>query len=49
MDVKQIATLVNSVNNEIIGESALLEEDLSNVVTLWMCFEASISSRLRGV
>lgn len=32
MDVKQIATLVNSVNNEIIGESALLEEDLSNVV-----------------
>ena len=32
MDVKQIATLVNSVNNEIIGENALLEEDLSNVV-----------------
>lgn len=32
MDVKQIATLVNSVNSEIIGESALLEENLSNVV-----------------
>ena len=32
MDVKQIATLVNSVNNEIIGANALLEEDLSNVV-----------------
>ena len=32
MDVKQIATLVNSVNNEIIGDNALLEEDLSNVV-----------------
>ena len=32
MDLKQIATLVNSVNNEIIGANALLEEDLSNVV-----------------
>lgn len=32
MDVKQIATLVNSINNEIIGANALLEEDLSNVV-----------------
>lgn len=32
MDVTQVATLVNSVNNEMIGASALLEEDLSNVV-----------------
>ena len=32
MDVTQISTLVNSVNSEIIGESALLEENLSNVV-----------------
>ena len=32
MDVTQVATLVNSVNQEIIGASALLEEDLSNVV-----------------
>ena len=32
MDVTQVATLVNSVNNEIIGASALLEEDLSNVI-----------------
>lgn len=32
MDVTQVATLVNSVNNEIIGASAILEEDLSNVV-----------------
>ena len=32
MDVTQVATLVNNVNNEIIGASALLEEDLSNVV-----------------
>ena len=32
MDVTQVATLVNSVNQEIIGESAILKEDLSNVV-----------------
>ena len=32
MDVTQVATLVNSVNNEIIGASALLEENLSNVI-----------------
>lgn len=32
MDVTQVATLVNSVNSEIIGASALLEENLSNVV-----------------
>ena len=32
MDITQVATLVNSVNQEIIGASALLEEDLSNVV-----------------
>ena len=32
MDVTQVATLVNNVNLEIIGSSALLEEDLSNVV-----------------
>ena len=32
MDITQVATLVNSVNNEIIGASALLKEDLSNVV-----------------
>ena len=32
MDITQVATLVNSVNQEIIGSSAILEEDLSNVV-----------------
>ena len=32
MDVTQVATLVNSVNNEIVGASAILEENLSNVV-----------------
>ena len=34
MDVTQVATLVNSVNNEIIGASAILEENLSNVVSV---------------
>lgn len=32
MDITQVATLVNSVNQEIIGSSAILAEDLSNVV-----------------
>lgn len=32
MDITQVATLVNSVNQEIIGASAILKEDLSNVV-----------------
>ena len=32
MDITQVATLVNSVNQEIIGSSAILKEDLSNVV-----------------
>ena len=32
MDITQVATLVNSVNQEIIGTSAILAEDLSNVV-----------------
>ena len=32
MDITQVATLVNSVNQEIIGGSAILKEDLSNVV-----------------
>lgn len=32
MKVNQIATILNSVYNEIIGESALVNEDLSNIV-----------------
>lgn len=32
MKVNQIATLLNSVYNEIIGESELVNEDLSNIV-----------------
>ena len=34
MDITQVATLVNSVNAEFIGDSAILEEDLSNVVDI---------------
>lgn len=32
MDVKQIYSLMNSVTGEVLGDSALLSEDLSNVV-----------------
>lgn len=32
MEIKQIATMVNSITNEVIGESALVSEDLSNIV-----------------
>lgn len=32
MKVSQVATLINSVTSEIIGESAVINEDLSNVV-----------------
>lgn len=32
MDVKQVATLMNGVTSEIIGDSVVLNEDLSNVV-----------------
>lgn len=34
MEIKQIANLVNSVTQEISGEIAILEEDLSNVVAV---------------
>lgn len=34
MDVKQVYTLVNSATSEILGESAVLNEDLSNVVDI---------------
>lgn len=32
MEIKQIATMVNSITNELIGESALVNEDLGNIV-----------------
>ena len=34
MEVKQIYSLMNSVTNEVLGESAVLSEDLSNVVDI---------------
>lgn len=34
MDVKQVYALVNSATGEILGESAVLNEDLSNVVDI---------------
>lgn len=34
MDVKQVYELVNSATQEVLGESAILEEDLSNVVDM---------------
>lgn len=32
MEVKQIATLINSVTNEILGKENMLQEDLGNIV-----------------
>lgn len=34
MDVKQVATLMNGVTTEILGEGAVVNEDLSNVVDI---------------
>lgn len=34
MKVSQVATLINSVTSELIGESAVINEDLSNVVDI---------------
>ena len=32
MDVKQIYSLVNSITQELIGDSGLIKEDMSNLV-----------------
>lgn len=32
MEIKQIATMINSITNEVIGQSALVNEDLGNIV-----------------
>lgn len=32
MEIKQIATMINSITNEVIGESALVKENLGNIV-----------------
>lgn len=34
MDIKQIAELTNTVSQEVLGESALVKEDLSNIVDI---------------
>lgn len=34
MEVKQIYTLVNDITKEVLGESAIIKEDLSNIVDL---------------
>ena len=39
MEVKQIYEIMNSITNEMLGESALVKEDLSNIVELGQQFE----------
>ena len=39
MEVKQIYEIMNSITNELLGESALVKEDLSNIVELGQQFE----------
>ena len=39
MEVKQIYEIMNSVTEELLGESALVKEDLSNIVELGQQFE----------
>lgn len=34
MEMKQIATFTNNVVKEVIGDSAIIQEDLSNVVDI---------------
>lgn len=38
MEIKQIATILNSVSTELLGESAILTEDLSNIVAMGDAF-----------
>ena len=38
MNVKQIYTLMNTVTNEVLGNSAVVAEDLSNVVDVGVQF-----------
>lgn len=39
MDVKQIYEIMNSITNELLGESVIVQEDLSNIVELGQQFE----------
>lgn len=51
MEVKQVYNLVNTVTSEVIGESAVLSEDLSNVVDIGTAiFNANaVDSYVRGL
>lgn len=42
MTVEQIYQIMNSVTNELLGESALVKEDLSNIVELGQQFESVV-------
>lgn len=42
MTVEQIYQIMNSVSNELLGESALVKEDLSNIVELGQQFESVV-------
>lgn len=39
MEVKQIYEIMNSITNELLGESVIVQEDLSNIVELGQQFE----------
>ena len=42
MEVKQIYEIMNSVTSELLGDSALVKEDLSNIVELGQQFENAV-------
>ena len=42
MEVKQIYEIMNSVTQELLGESAVVQEDLSNIVELGQQFESVV-------
>ena len=42
MEVKQIYEIMNSVTQELLGESAIVQEDLSNIVELGQQFESVV-------
>ena len=42
MTVEQIYQIMNSVTSELLGDSALVKEDLSNIVELGQQFESVV-------
>ena len=42
MKVEQIYQLMNNITNEVLGDSAILNEDLSNVVSIGQSIEGAI-------